>query len=515
MAKAPPGPSPTQASALDAAVGQVYNNDPAVRAATLTNGQQAPANAFVNDMSAGDKLIAGAGGSARTSAQGVAAGQATANAGLNTLQGNILGSATPGQSLAQTVQGSGPVGNTGFVNPASAPHVATAGGPVLSGAAAQTPQGLYTTPAPNAMAAGVGQGKLDEVDAALTGYNPNFKVPGTGTMAAAPGTVGLGALPGQVAAPGLQAATDRTLQTQQLDRVLGFNPQTASVAEAQLHDAAQQNLGQSLALARSARGGPAAQAQAMRNAQSEGAATMSQASRDLATLRAQEEDTAKQRELTALGLGNEQTSSIRGSDVTERGQNATSLDNALTAGVSQRGQDVNAQVAGLNAGVTQRGQTIDQAIAERNAGVTERGQTTTANQAMSKDQLDAIIARQQGAVAGRTAATTERGQTLDAVLGTEQVKSAHDQIASSSLTAAEQTEANVLVNAAALGNALTPEQQMRMQALAIKAGKPGLFQQVVGGIQAVGDLGMRVATAVGSGGASEAAKAAGSSMGGV
>lgn len=417
---------------------------------------------------------------------------------------------------------------------------------------------------------GVGSRGIAQVDAALTGYNPNFPIQGGGTMAAAPGTQSLGALPGTGsmgplpgtvsggalpgterlgALPGtvqqgaLPGATDRNLQLGTLDRILGYNPETASRAEALLGDATQNNLSSSLALARSARGGPAAVAQAMRGAQAEGAATMSQSARDLAALRAQEEDTAKGRELSALGLGNEAATGIRASDVGERGQNVEASTAALNAGVAQRGQTVTAQsaelqalaqqrgqtveslmnelnaattqrgqtigaqeternagvsergqtiegqVANLNAGVNQRGQTIEQQVAERNAGVSERGQTLDAQEAQKRAELDAILGRSGLAQSERNASVTERGQTLDATMQAEQIKTARDTIAASSLTDAEKIASTELLGKVQAGYMPTQAEKIELMRLADKLGEPSLFQSVMGGLQAIGTLG--------------------------
>src|ERR1044071_3609431 len=203
------------------------------------------------------------------------------SAGLNALQGQIL--ATPGQSPAQALDAAQRSG-LGAATQAGFSPLTTGRQPVTGrGAVAPTglaPTGLYQQPNAGPLATGTGQGSIDEADAALTGYNSNVNVPGTGALGALPGVATMGALPG---------ATDRGLQTSALDRLLAYDPSVgSSVAEAQLRDATQRNLGQSLALARSARGGPAAQAQALRMAQAEGAATMSQQARDLALVRAKE-----------------------------------------------------------------------------------------------------------------------------------------------------------------------------------------------------------------------------------
>lgn len=486
---------------------------------------------FVHQMTPADQLARDASGRPRAAAQGIAGQQAAGNAGLNSLQNQILGSTTPGNSVAQNLAKAGPVGSAYPINaPLSQSGVRPVSG-VPNAPAGAMPTGVYNRPAPNALAAGVGQGSIDEVDAALTGYDPRFNVPGnvqrgalpgTGTTGALPGTVQGGALPGNAQMGALPGATDRGLQTSALDRVLGFNANTASLAEAQLADAGQMNLSNSLAMARSARGGPAAQAQALRMAQAEGAATMSQQARDLAMLRAKEEDTAKARELEALGLGGELSSSIRGSDVLERQQNVGAITDALNADVTQRGQTVQSLDNALNAGVTQRGQTIESLMNERNAGVTERGQTVSsldnalnagvtqrgqtidANQSMSRNELDALLGRSGLAQSERQAGVQERGQTLDAVLGTENTKVARDQIAASSLTDAEKTEAQVLIARAQLGYQLTPEEQVRtsvmMQKMINEGNDPTALQYIFGGVQAAAST-AQAAAAVGGAGA--------------
>lgn len=483
-------PSASQQAMLDSVVTNNYNNDPAVKAAYVSNGLRAPA-ATVKEMDPNDALVLAASGHPTAVANGIAgtqnAGNAAAQSSLNAFNQQLM--AQPGQSAVQQLAGAGPIGNTGFGLQGVAKPVAHAvtGAPTLGNGGVNT-AGLYQQPGVTPLSAGQGQGALDAAGAALGAFNGQFAVPAAGQAMGPNGsTVHLGALPG---------ATDRSLQTSQLDRVLGYNPATASAAEAQLQSAGVTNLGQSLALARSARGGPAAQAAALRQAQGEGAATMSQQARDMALLRAKEEDTAKERELTALGLGNDVTGAIRTADVTERGN------------------DVAANVAELNAGAQQRGQDTDRAVAERNAGVTERGQTTAANTAMSQQQLDALLGQQQGAIIGREAGVNERGQTIGATtqmtLGTQQIQQARDAISASALSTAEQTEANILMTQASLGYQLTPEQQIQLAQLGKK--DPTVGQKIGAIIQGAGAGALAGAT-MGPGGAAAGA-AAGAAGGG-
>jgi hypothetical protein len=434
-------------------------------------------------------------------------------------------------------------GNPGALAAAIAPVAPQPGAPLTPTLGGVGEQLTRFRPAPAApptgtMAAAPGQVSMG----ALPGREAIQPLPGTGKLGALPGTVRQGALPGQVNMGALPGQTDRSLQTAALDRVLGYDANTASKAEAQLADAQQMNLSNSLALARSARGGPAAQAQALRGAQAEGAATMSQSARDLATLRAQEEDTAKARELQALGLGGQLSGDIRTGDIGERGQNVGALETALNAGttqrgqtigaitadqasqasqrgqtieallgernagvsergqtigaqtaalnagVSQRGQDVGALEAALNAGVTQRGQTVEQQIAERNAGVTERGQTTTAGTAANQQQLDAILGRGQLAQTERNAGVTERGQNINAMTAQEQMSVQRDIAASTNLTDQERIAATTAIARAQMGYQLTPQEQIDLENARIKAGEPSGLQQLSAGIQSVTSL---------------------------
>lgn len=427
-------------------------------------------------------------------------------------------------------------GNPGAIQAASA-RLGTFGAAPSIGMANAGLQNFRPAPAAppvGSMASAPGQVSMG----ALPGREAIQPLPGTGKLGALPGTVGQGALPGSVQMGALPGQTDRSLQTAALDRVLGFDPNTSSKAEAQLADAQQMNLSNSLALARSARGGPAAQAQALRGAQAEGAATMSQSSRDLATLRAQEEDTAKQRELSALGLGGQLSGDIRTGDIGERGQNVGALETALTAGtaqrgqtigavtadqaartsqrgqtidallgernagvaergqtvgaqtaqlnagVSQRGQDVGALEAALGAGVTQRGQTVEQQVAERNAGVAERGQTTQANTAANQQTLDALLGTGQLAQTERNAGVTERGQNIAGATSAEQIAAQRDIANNANLTEQQKIAANTAIQKAALGYQLTPQEQIDLENARIKAGQPSGLQKVLGVAQA-------------------------------
>lgn len=336
-------------------------------------------------------------------AQQIAARQTAANKQLDALTGAI----TAGPAMAQ--QTAAPAVRPPAVSGIGARQVSgLPAGPAISAPVGQFPGAPVPAGAPGgALAIGAGQRSIDEVDAALAGLNPNAA-----------------AVAGTARAPQLTA----------LDRMLGFDPSTSSAAQAQLADATQANLSNSLALARSARGGPGAQAAAMRRAQAEGAATMSQQARDLATLRAQEEDTRKGRELQALGLGGELAGQLRGADITERGQDLST------------------------------------------------------SQANAQRALDATIARGGLAQSERQAGVAERAQTIQGALGAANIQQQRDALAASSLSDAEKLEAQILMTQASLGYQLTPEQQMKLAKMQAKAGEPTTGQYILGGIQAGASL---------------------------
>lgn len=166
--------------------------------------------------------------------------------------------------------------------------------------------------------------------------------------------LGLDVLGGSVGAPN---AGDRALQMGQLGQVQQFmggpreqstvlgdvrsfrqQPRTPSAAELQLLGAQDSAMSDALSLARSARGGPGAVNRAMRVAQAENAATQATGARDLALLRAKEDEAFRAQQLQALGLegqlgqgldadtlralglGGDIATNIRGQGVTERGQ---------------------------------------------------------------------------------------------------------------------------------------------------------------------------------------------------
>lgn len=166
--------------------------------------------------------------------------------------------------------------------------------------------------------------------------------------------LGMDVLSGEVGGPN---PADRDLQMTELERIQQFlngpreqrnvlsdvdaflaQPQGPSAAEIQLTQAQDDAMSDALSLARSARGGAGAVNRAMRVAQAENAANQATGARDLALLRAKEEEANRAQilqglglkgelaggldanTLTALGLGSQTAGDIRGQGLTERGQ---------------------------------------------------------------------------------------------------------------------------------------------------------------------------------------------------
>lgn len=161
-------------------------------------------------------------------------------------------------------------------------------------------------------------------------------------------------LSGRVGAPN---PADRNLQLSELERIQQFmsgpragrdvmgevdqflaTPHGPSAAELELKQAQDDSMSDALSLARGVRGGAGATNRALRVAMAENAATQSSGARDLALLRAKEEEARRAETLNALGLkgnlagglddgtlralglGGELASNVRGQGVQERGQ---------------------------------------------------------------------------------------------------------------------------------------------------------------------------------------------------
>lgn len=192
-------------------------------------------------------------------------------------------------------------------------------------------------------------------------------------------------------------------------------PAGPSAAEAQLRMQADKDKRTALALARSARGGPAATALALRRAQAENSATAAETRGQAGVLRAQEAATARGQNLSAL-------TSAGG---LEQQASTTNL-NALTAGagLNLQGQiaagnlNVQGQTNATNADLTGSGQNLAAAQSSGSLGV--QGATSA-----SQQQLDASGQQLQAAQTAGALAQNTRGQDI--------------QVAQSNLQAALQT----------------------------------------------------------------------------
>lgn len=240
------------------------------------------------------------------------------------------------------------------------------------------------------------------------------------------GNIQMGQGPGAIAGQlGNQGASNADQQGM-LSRLNGFldGPEGPSVAEAQLKQAQAGNMADLIGAARSGRGGAGASAQALRGAMSEGSALMSDTAGQLATLRAQEADMQKNRQLSAIGLGGQMSEAQRAQDLGFRGQNLTALQGDQSTSLAGRGQDLQAAMANqgtqtaleqlrANTALGARGQNLsalqgDQGTALGLEGL--RAQTATTNRGQD---LNALTADQ-------SAGLTARGQNLSALQGNQQ-----------------------------------------------------------------------------------------------
>lgn len=224
-----------------------------------------------------------------------------------------------------------------------------------------------------------------------------------------------GALMGQSGQYGQQAtqsygmqASDRAQQLQSLDALRSYSQQGPgpSAAEAQLQQASDASMAQSVALARSGRGA-GDNAAAMRNAQFQNAATMQQTGGQMANLRAQEAATWRAQQLQALGAAQEGAGAMRGQDVSAMGAAAgaqgqmagiganlaqagagTTMQGAqLQQGYSQAGTQAALQGAQLGQGYAQLGQGAEQAYAQLGAQQGEAYNQLGAQQGLAYNQL--------------------------------------------------------------------------------------------------------------------------------
>jgi hypothetical protein len=241
-------------------------------------------------------------------------------------------------------------------------------------------------------------------------------------------------------------------QQQMFNRVNSFldTPDGPSIAAAQLVEAQNKNFGNLIGAARGGRGGAGAQAQALRGAISEGGAIASDTANQLATLRAQEEDMRRNRQLSAMGLGGQMASDIRQGDLSYRGQDIAQLQSDQSTALGARGQNLSALQSDQSTALGARGQDLNAAMSDQSqqnamamanlqAAMQGRGQDLSALQGdqsagtqLSLANLSAMLqqrgqdltalqsdqgAQTQLALGNLSAQTTARGQDINALLG--------------------------------------------------------------------------------------------------
>lgn len=248
------------------------------------------------------------------------------------------------------------------------------------------------------------------------------------------GDIQMGAAPGNVAGQLGNMGQSSGAQQGMLGRLEGFldTPDGPSIAQAQLQQSQADNMASLIGAARSGRGGAGAQAQALRGAISEGGAIASDTVGQMATLRAQEEDMLRNRQLNAIGMGGQLTTNMRGQDLSYRGQDLSALQGDQSTQLGARGQDLTGAMANqstqsaleqlrANTAVNTRGQDLSALQGDQgtqlgleqtraNTAVNTRGQDLSA---LTADQATQLGLQDIGA---RTATTT-RQQDLSALQG--------------------------------------------------------------------------------------------------
>lgn len=187
---------------------------------------------------------------------------------------------------------------------------------------------------------------------APVGAAPN--VQGLRDEQAAARELGMDVLSGNVGAPN---PADRGLQMTELERIQQFlngpreqrnvladvdeflaQPHGPSAAEIQLRQAQDDAMSDALSLARGARGGAGAVNRALRVAQAENAATQATGARDLALLRAKEEEANRAQVLQGLGLKGELAGGLDQNTLQALGLGAETAGDIRSQGVAERGQ---------------------------------------------------------------------------------------------------------------------------------------------------------------------------------
>lgn len=239
------------------------------------------------------------------------------------------------------------------------------------------------------------------------------------------GNVQMGSAPGSVQGTFGNMGAQSADQAGMMARLNGFldGPEGPSVAEAQLREAQATNMGQMIGMARSGRGGAGAQAQALEGAMSEGGAISSQTAGQMATLRAQEADMLKNRQLSAIGLGGEMSTAARGQDLSFRGQNLQAAQGDQSTQLGARGQDLTGAMANQSTqtqleqlraqtGIAARGQDLSALQGDQSTGLGLEGLRANTSVATRGQDLSALQGDQGAAIAAR-------GQNLSALQGNQ------------------------------------------------------------------------------------------------
>lgn len=268
-----------------------------------------------------------------------------------------------------------------------------------------------------------GLGALNTNVAAGLGAAPTVNKANVGMVKT---TAAPGAVTPQLGSQGASGADQQSM----FSRVNGFldAPQGPSVAEAQLRQTQAENAAQLMGAARSGRGTSGDQAEALREAMAGGSALMSDTAGQLATLRAQEQDMRQNRNLSAMGLGNQIATDTRGQDLGYRGQNLASLQGDQATALGARGQNLQASQGNQSAqlgleqlrgqlGLGARGQNLSALQGDQGAQLGARGQN-----------LSALQGNQSTALGARGQDLTARAQDLGALQGDQNANLAAQQL---------------------------------------------------------------------------------------
>lgn len=219
-------------------------------------------------------------------------------------------------------------------------------------------------------------------------------------------------------------AQGRAEQLAALDALRGFADRGPgpSAAQAQLQQASDANMAQSIALARSGRGA-GENAAAMRNAQFQNAATQQATAGQMSTLRAQEEQAWRGQQLQALSELQSGAGAVRGQDIGAMGTNIGAQGQAgnLAQGYMQSGAQTQMQGLGLQQGYAgqaqgyqQLGQGAEQAYNSLGAQLQQGYTTTGAQLGQGYEQLGQSAEQSYNQFGGQQAAAyTAMGHAAD------------------------------------------------------------------------------------------------------